>query len=78
MATQRPSRRVLEERGRHGTYRCNHPLAVLVDPTEAELRELERMLAQCPHCSRWAPGDGPIMAIVVSRDDARQEPEEIR
>lgn len=51
---------------------------MVLDPTEVELCELERMLAQCQHCNRWTPGDGPIMAIVLSRDGARQEPEEIR
>jgi hypothetical protein len=57
---------------------CNHPLAVLLDPTEFELRELERMLAECPNCSRWAPGDGPIIAVLLSRHPTRREPEEIR
>jgi hypothetical protein len=34
------------------------------------------MLAKCPNCSQWTPGDGPIMAILSSggssdrRDDA--------
>jgi hypothetical protein len=45
-------------------YRCNHPLAVLIDPTDRELRELEQMLATCPVCSQWSPGDGPIMAVM--------------
>jgi len=55
---------------------CNHPLAVIVDPTDRQLRELEDMLAKCPNCSQWTPGDGPIMAILSSggssdrRDDA--------
>jgi len=43
---------------------CNHPLAVVVDATDRQLRELEAMLAQCPNCSRWTPGDGPIMATL--------------
>lgn len=62
---------------RSGGDRCNHPLAVVVDPTERDLRELERMLAQCPVCSRWAPGDGPIMAVLSSRISDRSEPKEI-
>ena len=45
-------------------HRCNHPLAVVIDPTDHQLRELEAMLAQCPNCSRWTPGDGPIMATL--------------
>jgi len=49
--------------------RCNHPLAVMVDPTERELRELEAMLAQCPNCSRWTPGDGPIMATFQGQEN---------
>jgi len=49
------------------TPRCNHPLAVIVDPTERELKELETMLARCPNCSQWHPGNGPIMAVLNSR-----------
>ena len=52
--------------------RCNHPLAVIVDPTERELKELETMLARCPSCSQWHPGDGPIMAVLTSREDSSQ------
>jgi hypothetical protein len=36
----------------HAEHRCNHPLAVVVDPSDRELRKLEQMLAQCPVCSR--------------------------
>jgi hypothetical protein len=43
---------------------CNHPHAVIVNPNERELREFEAMLASCPNCSRWSPGDGPIMAVL--------------
>jgi len=50
--------------------RCNHPLAVIVDPTEQELKELETMLARCPNCSQWHPGDGPIMAVLNSDQDS--------
>jgi hypothetical protein len=46
--------------------RCNHPLAVIVDPTDGEIREFEAMLAKCPNCSQWVPGDGPIMAVLSS------------
>lgn len=49
--------------------RCNHPLAVVVDPSEQEIKELETMLARCPNCSQWHPGDGPIMAVLTSRRD---------
>jgi hypothetical protein len=42
----------------------NHPHAVIVNPTERELREFETMLASCPNCSHWSPGDGPIMAVL--------------
>jgi hypothetical protein len=52
------------------TSRCNHPLAVIVDPTEQELKELETMLERCPNCSKWHPGDGPIMAVLTSGLDA--------
>jgi hypothetical protein len=55
------------------TRRCNHPLAFAIDPTDSELRELEQMLADCPSCSRWSPGDGPIMAIVSSQDGGPAE-----
>jgi hypothetical protein len=44
--------------------RCNHPRAVAIDPTNRDLRELEAMLARCPNCNRWTPGDGPIMATL--------------
>ncbi len=74
---KRSSRSVLEERVRRDDHRCNHPLAVLVDPTEPELRQLERMLAECPNCSRWTPGDGPIMAILLTRESIRQEPKDM-
>jgi hypothetical protein len=50
---------------------CRHPLALVIDPTDGELRELEAMLAKCPNCSRWAPGDGPIMATLSSTDKFR-------
>ena len=54
------------------TARCNHPLAVIVDPTEREVKELETMLAHCPNCSQWHPGDGPIMAVLSSSQDSSQ------
>jgi len=65
-----------------GSYRthqhCNHPLAVVIDPTARELSDLDVMLAQCPICSQWSPGDGPIMAIVSSEKSNRDnEPKEI-
>ena len=78
MKLRRFTRTVLENKFQRGDHGCNHPLAILVDPTEVELRELERMLAECPNCSRWTPGDGPIMAILLSHDNHREEPEEIR
>lgn len=53
--------------------RCNHPLAVIIDPTERELSELERMLASCPICSRWMPGDGPIMAVLSTQESTNNE-----
>jgi hypothetical protein len=49
---------------------CNHPLAVMIDPTANELREFEAMLARCPNCSQWTPGDGPIMVIISSQANA--------
>jgi hypothetical protein len=49
---------------------CNHPLAVMIDPTASELREFEAMLARCPNCSQWTPGDGPIMVIISSMANA--------
>jgi hypothetical protein len=58
---------------RVATRRCNHPLAFAIDPSDSELRELEQMLAECPSCSQWSPGDGPIMAIVSSRDNGGAE-----
>jgi len=48
--------------------RCSHRLAVVIDPTDRELRELEAMLARCPNCSQWVPGDGPIMAVLRDSD----------
>jgi hypothetical protein len=53
--------------------RCNHRLAVVVDPTAPELRELEAMLARCPNCSQWVPGDGPIMAVLSSDENTFKE-----
>ena len=52
--------------------RCHHPLAVIVDPSERELTELENMLARCPNCSQWHPGQGPIMAVLTSREESSQ------
>jgi hypothetical protein len=46
------------------------PLAVVVDPTDGELREFEAMLAKCPNCSQWLPGDGPIMAVLSSDENS--------
>lgn len=53
-------------RNHNHQHPCNHKLALLIDPSDRELRELEQMLANCPNCSHWMPGDGPIMAIVFS------------
>jgi len=62
-----------QENSRSAPHRCNHPLAVVIDPTDREISELEQMLAQCPNCSRWSPGDGPIMAVVSSHSEAGNE-----
>lgn len=50
--------------------RCRHPLAVIVDPSERQLTELETMLARCPNCSQWQPGHGPIMAVLTECQDS--------
>ena len=50
--------------------RCDHPLAVIVDPSERELTEFETMLAGCPNCSQWQPGQGPIMAVLTKRQNS--------
>ena len=47
---------------------CNHALALVVDRTERELRELEIMLSNRPNCSRWTPENGPIMAVLSSAE----------
>ena len=62
MKNQKPER----DRSKSATKRhlCNHAHAVIVNPSERELREFEAMLASCPNCSRWSPGDGPIMAVL--------------
>jgi len=52
--------------------RCHHPRAVIIDPSERQLTELEIMLARCPNCSQWHPGQGPIMAVLTSRQDFSQ------
>jgi len=65
-------RNSINEIQRPVTPRCNHPLAVIVDPTERELKDLETMLARCPNCSQWHPGDGPIMAVLSSRENSSQ------
>ncbi len=62
----------IDDRRRPVAARCNHPLAVIVDPTERELKELETMLARCPNCSQWHPGQGPIMAVLTSHRDSSQ------
>ena len=62
-----------EENSRRAQRRCNHPLAVVIDPTDREISELERMLAQCPNCRRWSPGDGPILAVVSSHSETGNE-----
>jgi len=48
--------------------RCNHPLALVVDQTERELRELEVLLSNRPNCSRCTPENGPIMAVLSSAE----------
>lgn len=75
-------RRRRKESGREAPravkQRCNHGLAVAIDPSANELSELERMLANCPNCSRWSPGDGPIMAVVKSgKITGNEEPHEL-
>jgi hypothetical protein len=40
--------------------------------TDGELRELEAMLAKCPNCSQWLPGEGPIMAVLSSDENSIQ------
>jgi hypothetical protein len=67
-----------DEGGQSARHRCDHPLAVVIDPTDRDITELEQMLAQCPNCSRWSPGDGPIMAVVSSHSDTgNKEPKEL-
>jgi hypothetical protein len=56
-----------------GKTGCNHPLAVVIDPTDDEIKEVEKMLAECPYCSQWSPGDGPIMAVISSYEKSRNE-----
>lgn len=56
---------------------CNHPSAVLFDPSDKELSELEAMLARCPVCSRWSPGHGPIMAVVSSANMDHSIPDDL-
>jgi len=53
--------------------RCDHALALVNDPMDRELKELEQMLANSPNCSRCSPDDGPIMAVVVSERSPHQE-----
>jgi hypothetical protein len=65
-------RNSIDDRQRPLAPRCHHPLAVLVDPSERQLTELETMLARCPNCSQWRPGQGPIMAVLISRQDFSQ------
>jgi|GEM_PF-1669798 hypothetical protein len=62
MKKQKPDK----DRSESATKRqlCSHAHAVIVNPSERELREFEAMLAGCPNCSRWSPGDGPIMAVL--------------
>ena len=56
-----------ETQSTQSPVRCNHPIAVIVDPTDKQLQDLEAMLSQCPNCSHWAPGDGPIMAVISTQ-----------
>jgi hypothetical protein len=58
---------------RSAKHRCSHPLALVIDPTDREISELEQMLANCPSCSQWSPGDGPIMAVLLSHNDGGDE-----
>lgn len=71
------SRREIDQRSPTADEHCNHPLAVLVEPSERELSKLEEMLARCPVCSRWSPGDGPIMAVVPRVKNRKGGPEEL-
>jgi hypothetical protein len=65
-------RKSIDDSRRPVAARCNHRLAVIVDPSERELTELENMLARCPNCSQWHPGQGPIMAVLTSHRDSSQ------
>ena len=69
--------RIVDQQSHPANPGCNHPLAVLFDPSDAEMSRLEQILARCPGCSRWSPGDGPIMAIVSSLTIAGDGPEEL-
>jgi hypothetical protein len=31
------------------------------------------MLARCPNCSQWVPGDGPIMVVLSSDENTTHE-----
>lgn len=63
------TRRAVDNGATLADRRCNHPHAVAIDPGDGDLRALEEMLAHCPNCSRWKPGDGPIMATFEDGGD---------
>lgn len=70
-------RKTVDQQSHPATPGCNHPLAVLFDPSDGEMSRLEQVLARCPVCSRWSPGDGPILAIVSSPTITDDGPEEL-
>ena len=38
---------------------CNHPLGILLNPTEGEAERLSKEMADCPHCCKRRDGDSP-------------------
>ncbi len=46
---------------------CNHPLGILMDPTDQEIEEAHRQLDNCPRCSGPDSGPGPKLVIICRK-----------
>ncbi len=43
---------------------CNHPLGILIDPSEEEVERLNRELAECSNCRRDSHDHGPATVVI--------------
>ena len=62
----------LEEEAPRGP--CNHPLGIMINPTEEKVGKREKKLADCHNCRRHGSGLGPDLMIIRLRAFTSSEP----